>query len=399
MQQAEIARDDTDLTDALQTVAVNSSYNASRALSKWFKRGVRLKADGFEYASITTLADAAGPPDQPVAAIHMDVQGDLRGDVLLVFPEAVGLLLADLLMGAAPGTSKSFTDFEQSCLQETGNIVGTSFANCLAQWLKLEVVPASPTFIHDLACAVIEPLLIREAAIADEALLAKTEFELDEQSLDWSMMLLLSSESLQLIKQRCESDNVQRNALHAVAVNGAFNASRALSKWIRKGVCLSTEGFVRLPLREAHSRFDSNECTVGLHMRLHDHLHGHALLMMPLGTARELVEMLAGMKPESEDSLDEMARSCLCETANIVGTAFSNSMAKWLDIESKPSSPEIQLDLADAIFQHALLDQAAAGDDVLMSQAVFRMDGRALECDFYLLPSPESFRLIEEFCD
>ena len=60
-----------DVADALRTVAVNSSYNASRALSKWFRRGVRLRADGFESIPISELAHVAGPPEEPVAAAHM----------------------------------------------------------------------------------------------------------------------------------------------------------------------------------------------------------------------------------------------------------------------------------------------------------------------------------------
>ncbi|MCH8150495.1 MAG: chemotaxis protein CheC [Planctomycetes bacterium] len=41
-----------------------------------------------------------------------------------------------------------------------------------------------------------------------------------------------------------------------------------------------------------------------------------------------------------------MARSCLCETANIISTSFANTLAKWLEIETQPAPPELRMDFA-----------------------------------------------------
>jgi len=88
----------------------------------------------------------------------------------------------------------------------------------------------------------------------------------------------------------------------------------------------------------------------------------------------------------------------LQETANIVATSFTNSVAKWLELETEPTSPELVLDLPQAVFESVLAEQAAVSDEVLLSKAVFRLDGEWLECGFYVLPTPASYRLIESFC-
>ena len=385
-----------DMTDALRTVAVNSAYNASRALSKWFKRGVRLTSDGFENVPLHEISAVAGGPEDPVVAVHMKLDGELSGDVLLVFPERVGASLVDLMIGAPDGTTKTFGELECSCLQETGNIVASAFTNSLAGWLRVESIPGSPTVVHDLACAVLEPLLIGQAAIGDTALLAKTEFELDGHQMDWRLLLLPSAESLSIMQRQCESERVRTNALHTIAINGAFDASRAMSKWLKRGVRLSTEGFVKVPLRDASRQGDgAEEEVVALRMDLSDQLHGHALLMMPKKTGMQLVDVLMQQPLGTCKDLDEMSRSCLMETGNIISGAFVNSWAKWLEITSEPAAPILLVDMHEAVFQSVLVEQARVSDEVFMAKAEFSMDGHWMDWQFFLLPTPSSLRLIE----
>ncbi len=392
-----IAHTTVALEDALRAAAVNSSFNASRALSKWLKRGVSLYTDGFERVPLSEVSGAAGEIDAPVVAVHMTLEGTIQGDVLLALPEPVSLKLIDLLIDAPPGTTKSLGEFELSAVQETGNIVATSFANNLAQWLNQKVIPASPVCIHDLACAVIQPLLCAEAAHSDAAWMTKTVFELDSQRLDWCMLLLLSGESLERIRNACQVDKTRENALHAVVVNAAFSASRAISKWIKRGVRLSADTFRKVGLAQAAKSVSSAEKIVALHMELTHQLHGHLILALDLPAARDLVERLMPGIETSEEELGEMSRSCLQETANILATAFANSVAKWLELETEPSSPELCIDMPEAAFESVLGAQALVSDDVLMSKAVFHVEGSRFECGLYFVPAPSSYRIIEAF--
>lgn len=384
-----------DMADALRTVAVNSAYTASRALSKWFKRGVRLTSDGFESVPISEVAACACGPEEPVIAAHMHLDGDLEGSVLLVFPEKTALSLVDLMIGAPDGTSKVLSELESSCIQETGNIVGSAFTNCLATWLKVECIPASPTVVHDLAIAVIEPLLVEQAAIGDTALMSKTEFELDGHQLDWAFLLLPSADALSVMRRRCESEQVRQNALHTIAINGAFNASRSMSKWLHKGVRLSTEGFEKIALRNICKPENVDKPVVALHLELGSQLHGHTLMVMSQPTALELVDILSQLEPGTTQSMDELAQSCLQETGNIISSAFINSWAKWLDIHSEPQPPRLHVDMLEAILESMLVEQAKVSDDAFMAKTSFSVDGRWLDWEYYVFPSPSSLRLIE----
>ncbi len=389
----------SEIIDALRPVAINSAYNASRALSKWFHRGVRLTCDGFRLVSLSEAADALGAPDDAVIAVHMPLEGELGGDILLAFPEEVALSLVDVLMMQPPGTTTTLGELEQSGLQETGNIVGSALANSLSNWLKLPTAPGAPEVRHDLAGAVIEPLLVRQAVDGDDILVAHTEFELDGARKDFRLLLLPAVESLAAMRARGESDRVKQNALHTIAINGAFDASRAMSKWLRRGVRLSTEGFVRVPLRQVVEGFADERPVVAMHTSLCQQLHGHALIVLSMDTAHTLVALLTGADAEEGDSLSEMSRSALQETGNIVSSAFVNSWARWLDLHSEPSTPAVVVDLPAAILESVVVEQAQVGDEVFMSKAQFSLDGNWLEWDLYLLPTPSSLRLIEASCE
>lgn len=384
-----------DLQEALRAAANNSAYSASRALSKWLNRGVSLQTDGFERIPITEAAHYTGEPDAAVAAVHMVLEGDIQGNVLLVMPEAVGRRLVEILMQTPPGSTCSFGEMEQSALQETGNIVGTSFANALAQWLNLRVVPASPAFAYDLACAVVEPVLLADAAERDYAWLTKTAFEIDGERLDWCMLLLLTGESLERIRGGPADDYAKESDLHTVAVNAAFNASRSMHRWLGKRVRISSAGLRRTQLHELHQLWtDDDGPAVILHMVLEGQLTGSLLLVMKRTSAMQLIGCLAPDLP-MEERLGEMGQSCLQETANIVSTAFANSVAKWLDLDTRPSPPVYHEDMPDAAFESLLASQAQRSDEVLVSKTSFHVENCEIECALFVLPSQSAFRLID----
>ena len=207
---------DKTFEDVLRTVAINGSYNASRALSKWLRRGVRLTSEGFQNVPIAQATTILGEPEEVIAAIHLPLQGDLSGHLLLTFPKPVALLLADIMMQAPEGTSRELGEIEQSCLQETANIVGSAYANSLAKWLNLLIEPGVPIFAYDMACSIIEPFIMEFATHRDDVLVANTEFLLDEQKLQWGLLLLPSDEGLQLMQDRCNLENVRKTALQTI---------------------------------------------------------------------------------------------------------------------------------------------------------------------------------------
>lgn len=386
------------LGDGLRVVAVNGSYDASRAMSKWLRRGVRLTSEGFQAVPIGKASAIFGEPDEVIAAIHLPLAGDLSGHVLLVFPQAVALKLVDMVMQQPEGTSTEFGEIEQSCLQETGNIVASAYANCLAKWLKLTVEPDVPTFILDMASAVIDPLLSDLVLHHNDVHAATTEFMLDRQRLQWGLMLLPSPASRERMEERCQADSMRQDALRTIAINGAFNASRAVSKWMKRGVKISTRGFEHIPLKYAAELFEEGTPIAALHSELGPQFHGHALLAIAKNDALRLVDLMMQQPLGTTSELDELAASCLAETANIISSSFVNSWSTWLDVSITPGPPQLAVDLPGAVLESVLAEQAMVSDEILLARTEFAVDAQTLEWVFFMLPAPSAMRLIETSC-
>ncbi len=390
---------DKTFEDALRTVAINGSYNASRALSKWLRRGVRLTSDGFQYVPISQAYTMLGEADEVIAAIHLPLEGDLSGHLLLTFPEKVALLLVDIMMQLPEGTSKELGEIEQSCLKETANIVASSYANSLAKWLNLLIEPGVPNFVHDMASSIIQPFMMEFAAHRDEVLIADTDFLLDQLRVQWGLLLLPTDDGLQLMQKKCQNENVRQTALQTIAINGAFDASRSMSKWLKRGVKISTEGFGRVPIDQVAACFDESNPIIALHCSLTEQLQGHTLLGMSQDHGKQLVDLLMGQPVGTTTQLGELEISCLQETGNIISSAFVNSWSNWLDIHIEPAPPQYIFDLPEAVMASLIPDQALVNDEVFLAKTLFLLDDQWLEWVFMLLPAPSAMRTIESACD
>jgi len=385
---------------ALRTIAVNGAYEASRSLSKWFKRGIRVTTDGFTQISITEMADIAGQPDEPIIAAYMPLTGDLDGHLLMTFPQDTTFRLIDLLLEQPEGTTTTIGELEMSCIQETANIVAATFMNSFSGGLKIRAEPGAPVCTQDMASAVIQSMLTEQAMVSDEVLLTKSDFLLDDLWIDIGLFLIPTPESYRVIAENCDSFFERDHALKTIAVNGAFKASRALSKWFRRGVRITTEGFEKTPISQiSESLMETAEQeVVALHMRLEGELRGHVLLCFPLDTAMTLVDVLMGQPPGTTTELGEMEQSCLQETANILSSSFVNSIAGWLGISAIPGAPQFAMDMACAVLEPVLIEQAMVSDEILSARTVFIMDGAWVDWTFFILPTPETMRLIEAHC-
>ncbi|HII39907.1 MAG TPA: DEAD/DEAH box helicase, partial [Thermoplasmata archaeon] len=69
------------------------------------------------------VADLLGAPDAVVAAVLMQMMGDLTGRTLILFPAASARRLCDILFRRDDGSTDEFGELEQSGLKEVGNIL------------------------------------------------------------------------------------------------------------------------------------------------------------------------------------------------------------------------------------------------------------------------------------
>lgn len=193
----------------LTLVFERGAGDASRALSRWLDREVRLEVSEVDEVELADAAGLLGPADELVASCSMGLTGRLTGQLLLVFEDRAGMALADLLLRRPLGTSTSWGELEQSAACETANIVGCAYLNSLAAHLPLTasdpagleepLLPSPPAFRHEFAASLLEFALMDQAMEADRLLLIKSQFTSDGAELHWSLLLVPSAEALRTL--------------------------------------------------------------------------------------------------------------------------------------------------------------------------------------------------------
>ena len=122
-----------------------------------------------------------------------------------------------------------------------------------------------------------------------------------------------------------------------------------------------------------------------------DDLSGFALADLLLNQSR-------GMTREWQ----EMEISAALETANIVGCAYLNALARTLPVspdgssELIPTPPCFRRDFAESLLQSAVLPQAATTDRIFLANTRFQIDENQIQCSLLWIPDADSVRTLRQ---
>src|SRR2546427_7168600 len=145
---------------ALQLAALKEGANigaghAATALSRLTNRRIMISVPEINIARLEEVPELLGNASDVVAAVLMHMLGDLTGRTLLLFPEAVGRRLCDMLLRRPIGTTDVFDVLEQACLKEAGNILSGAYMNALSDFMGMLLLPSVPSLVVDLSAAVL----------------------------------------------------------------------------------------------------------------------------------------------------------------------------------------------------------------------------------------------------
>src|SRR5690349_14990432 len=185
--------------DALREVANIGAGHAATALSQLTNRRIMISVPQINIARLEEVPDLLGNPQEVVAAVLMHMLGDLTGRTLLMFPEAVGRRLCDMLLRRPVGTTTGFDALEQSCLKEAGNILSGACMNALSEFMGM-LLPSVPSLLVDLSAAVLTTTYLNFGHERDFVFCVETEFHIDSgEGLRGEFLLLPDLASLKAI--------------------------------------------------------------------------------------------------------------------------------------------------------------------------------------------------------
>jgi len=161
--------------DVLKEVSNIGMGNAATSLSQMIGQKVDIKVPRVSVLPFNEIYTVLGEREALVGGIFFEIEGDLNGEILFLFPtESIKLLLK--LFTGMEEDFPPISEMAQSMLQEVGNILCGSFLNALSEFTSFKIYPTTPAFGMDMAESLLSSILVAIGEIEDYALIIETEF-------------------------------------------------------------------------------------------------------------------------------------------------------------------------------------------------------------------------------
>jgi chemotaxis protein CheC len=187
--------------DALREVANIGAGHAATALSQMTSNTIMISVPAINITRIEDVPPQLGTSEEPVAAVLMNMLGDLTGKTLLVFPKPTVMRLSELMLRRPMGSSVALGELERSAIKEAGNILSGAYMNALSDFLGMMLLPSPPSLAIDMSSAVISTAYLQFGGDQEYVFCVESEFFMQDlqEKLRGFFLLIPDPASLQVI--------------------------------------------------------------------------------------------------------------------------------------------------------------------------------------------------------
>ena len=167
--------------DVLKEIGNIGAGNATTALAKMMNMKIDMNVPRVDLVPFTNLPDIFGSPEEVLAGILVQLDGDIKGMMMFLVKEKSSHNLVNSLMGCMIQSSgDGFSDMELSALGEIGNIIIGAYLSAMSNLTSLKISSSVPYISIDMAGALLSVPAIEFGKLGDKVLLIETQFgELD----------------------------------------------------------------------------------------------------------------------------------------------------------------------------------------------------------------------------
>lgn len=187
--------------DLLKELGNIGSGHAATALSAMLSKPVNITVSSAEMEPITYLPERVGGPERHVASVLLELDGDIRGMILILFAVKDAEQMVSSLIGM-PFTFDDQDELGQSAWEEIGNIMSGAYARALADWLQTPIMIQVPATAIDMAGSIVEFVVTSVQPEENAALYIDTTFMIDHKVSAGHVLFLPTQGSLLQIQQR-----------------------------------------------------------------------------------------------------------------------------------------------------------------------------------------------------
>jgi chemotaxis protein CheC len=161
--------------DVLKEISNIGMGHAATALSQMIGQTVLLRVPHVTITEISEVPEQLGGSEKLMVGITLQILGDARGSIMLLFPkESAHRLLCSLFV--QQGKTLAMNELAVSALKEVGNILASAYLSALGKLLNKTLIPSVPLLAYDMAGSLVDYVLIELSQCSDFALMVETDF-------------------------------------------------------------------------------------------------------------------------------------------------------------------------------------------------------------------------------
>ena len=137
-------RFDDQLRPLLEIMAREGIHHAVEGLSEMTEQTITVTQPTVSLVPLNQIPNLLSGPENEAVGVYLRAEGEMAGQIMLIFPYEQALKLVDLPIGEPEGTTQQLGSYERSALAEVGNLCGAFLLNAVASLVGMETRPTSP---------------------------------------------------------------------------------------------------------------------------------------------------------------------------------------------------------------------------------------------------------------
>lgn len=191
---------DHQLYSLLQVMTSEGMAQASKGFSDMLGTKVSLSQPQVRLVPLGDVPDLLGGPEREAVGIYLRAQGDVSGQIMLIFSYAKALELVDLLMGQPTGTTKILGRVERSALGELGNLTTSFFLNAIASSTGISARPTPPAVMVDMIGAILDIVVTSYEEVGKYVLMLQVAFLSENREVQADFWIIPDPKTLATLK-------------------------------------------------------------------------------------------------------------------------------------------------------------------------------------------------------
>ncbi|MDD2613450.1 MAG: chemotaxis protein CheC [Methanosarcina sp.] len=183
--------------------------NSATSLYKLTNSLVCTKVLDAKFELIENIPRVAGASGSPVLGSFMYIENDLKGCILILFPEKSVRSLSLIFSGEENGKISADT-MKKSLIEEISHILAGTYVTALSDFLDLNILISTPYMVYDMFASILNSVLTEMSCKMDFALLLDAEFLIKEEKVYGNILTLFDPASLDYLLRRISEMSHQK---------------------------------------------------------------------------------------------------------------------------------------------------------------------------------------------